>query len=252
MNTSLFDVKPSDIPAYGDGKQLYRDEEIITVTPEPDLELAPSDVSSYGDEILITVTPEPEIELTPPEVIVETPLPDAAPPVSYGLSISTLETAVNALDESIQETYSVNVNLADAYLSSSIVDVFSRVAWGLKPGTHYAAFRTNASDAYEGFMIFSDDAEVDGNVLYFPVGSTLAHYYRQPYSSGYQTYYNYLYDVVETTDEYRLQYKSGSLLYTDLVEGFPTLCENTRSTIGLWFVILVLALISAFSLFRRR
>jgi len=248
MNASLFDVKPSDIPAYGDGKQLYRDEEIIIVTPEPDIELAPSDVSAYEGEIFITATPEPDI--SPP--IVGTPLPDAVPPVSYGLSISTLETAVNALDESIQETYSVNVNLADAYLSSSIVDVFSRVAWGLKPGTHYAAFRTSASDANEGFMIFSDDAEVDGNVLYFPVGSTLAHYYRQPYSSGYQTYYNYLYDVVETTDEYRLQYKSGSLLYTDLVEGFPTLCENTRSTIGLWFVILILALISAFSLFRRR
>lgn len=152
----------------------------------------------------------------------------------------------------LAETYSVNVSLADAYLSSTIVDVFSRVVEGLPVGTHYVAYRLNASDSNEGYLLYSKDASVDGNSLVFGSGSTLVHYYRQPYTSGYQTYYNYKYDVMSISDEYSVPCNGGQLIYTDMVDGYPVLAGISDNHILGYVFGVFIGLVACAVLFRRR
>ena len=141
---------------------------------------------------------------------------------------------------------SVNVSVADAYLTSSIVECFSRVVDGLPSYYKYAAYRANSSDQSEGYLIFGSDAKVDGDYLLFNEGCQIGHYYRIVYQNGYNTYYEYKYDVTTlSATSYRIPYKSGQLVYTNMVMGYPTLSEYTESH---WMGLVVPAVVAVLCL----
>lgn len=141
----------------------------------------------------------------------------------------TLTEVENLMESALAETRATNLSIADAYLSSAIVDVFSKVADGLPTHYKYAAYRLNASDANEGYMIYGPKAKVNGNYLDFDSGSQLAHYYRVQRSNGYTTWWEYKYDVSTIYDTYRVPYSSGQLVYTNMVSGYPALSELTET-----------------------
>lgn len=164
----------------------------------------------------------------------------------------TLADMESLLSDSLAETYAANLSIADAYLSSAIVDVFSRVVDGSPSHYKYAAYRLNASDNNEGYLLIGPDAKVNGNYLEFNSGSQLCHYYRTQYTYNYQTYYNYKYDVTEIYDTYRIPYRNGQLIYTNMVSGFPVLSENNQNHIASIIIPVFIAVICLFIMIRRK
>ena len=204
---SLFEPTGDDIAVYGTMENLT-----VTDTVYPDYS-----VDAYG-ELLSGEAFQTGDELGEP---IET--------VSGGdADIFTLSQSQTMLADAVALQSSVNVSVADAYLTSSIVDCFSRVVDGLPSYWKYAAYRANNSDQSEGYLVFGSDAKVDGDYLVFNEGCQIGHYYRVAYQTGYNTYYEYKYDVTTlTATSYCIPYKSGQLVYTNMVMGYPTLSEYT-------------------------
>lgn len=140
------------------------------------------------------VSPAPEVGLAP-EV---SPAPDVnlAPDAVDYVTYTDVE---NIVAQAMEESTRASVNIANAYLSTSIVDCFSHVIAGLPAGTHYVAYRDNSNDSYEGYLLFGKSGKYTGDSLSFSSG-TLVHYYRYSYQSGYQTYYDYRYSIEDVRD----------------------------------------------------
>lgn len=205
---SLFEPTEDDIAVYGTMEDLNASD---TVYPD-------YSVDADGELLTGDAFQTEDIELEEP---IETVSGGDADAVMLSRSQAMLADAV-ALQNS------VNVSVADAYLTSAIVDCFSRVVDGLPSYWKYAAYRANSSDQSEGYLIFGTDASVDGDYLVFNEGCQIGHYYRIVYQNGYNTYYEYKYDVTTlSATSYRIPYKSGQLVYTNMVMGYPTLSEYT-------------------------
>lgn len=163
----------------------------------------------------------------------------------------TLEDMENIMESALSETRATNLSIADAYLSSAVVDVFSRVVDGLPVHYKYAAYRLNASDGNEGYMIYGPKAKKNAASLDFEPGSQLVHYYRIQRSSSYSTWYEYKYDVTTVTDTYRVPYHSGQLIYTNMVPGYPVVSRLTEA--GMVSILVPVLILSAcFILIMRR
>ncbi len=165
---------------------------------------------------------------------------------------ATLTEIESLMEDALAETRATNLSIADAYLSSAIVDVFTRVTDGLPTHYKYAAYRLNASDNNEGYLIFGPKAKVNGNYLEFEAGSQLGHYYRVQRSNGYQTWYEYKYDVTTIGDTYRVPYASGQLVYTNMVIGYPVLSELTETHMASVIVPAVIVVIALILIVRRK
>ena len=205
---SLFEPMGDDVAVYGTMEDLNASD---TVYPD-------YSVDADGELLTGDAFQTEDIELEEP---IETVSGGDADAVMLSRSQAMLADAV-ALQNS------VNVSVADAYLTSAIVDCFSRVVDGLPSYWKYAAYRANSSDQSEGYLIFGADASVDGDYLVFNEGCQIGHYYRIVYQNGYNTYYEYKYDVTTlSATSYRIPYKSGQLVYTNMVMGYPALSEYT-------------------------
>lgn len=178
------------------------------------------------------------------------PAPDvilAPDPVDY-VTYSDVESIVT---QAMEVSTKASVDVANAYLSSSIVDCFSRVVAGLPAGTHYVAYRNNSSDSYEGYLLFDKSGKYTGDSLSFSSG-TLVHYYRYSYQSGYQTYYDYRYSV-ESVGEMVIDLNNQSLVYTDLVDGYPALSVSFDSDRNIsFFVIWGCVALIVYIIFRKK
>lgn len=231
---SLFEPTEDDIAVYGTMEDLNASD---TVYPD-------YSVDADGELLTGDAFQTEDIELEEP---IETVSGGDADAVMLSRSQAMLADAV-ALQNS------VNVSVADAYLTSAIVDCFSRVVDGLPSYWKYAAYRANSSDQSEGYLIFGADASVDGDYLVFNEGCQIGHYYRIVYQNGYNTYYEYKYDVTTlSATSYRIPYKSGQLVYTNMVMGYPTLSEYTDTHwMGLVVPAVVAVLCLVFVLRRRK
>lgn len=212
--TSSFDLGYPEYALDSDGALI---ENVVSPSPAPDASLA-LDASSALDT---------------------SPIRDASlfPEAFDYLTYSDVEEIVN---DAMELANSTNVSLSNAYLSSTIVDCFSKVVAGLPAGTHYVAYRNNSTDSNEGYLLFSSDAKYKNGSLVFPSGSKLVHYYRYSYQSGYQTYWDYKYDVIDITSDYLISVNNGALIYTDLVDGFPTLSQSSfdsDAALAFFFII---------------
>lgn len=197
---SLFEPTGDDVAVYGTMEDLT-----VSDTVYPDYSVDADGELLTGDAFQTEDTLEEPIE-----------------------TVSGGDAGVTMLADAVALQNSVNVSVADAYLTSAIVDCFSRVVDGLPSYWKYAAYRANSSDQSEGYLIFGTDASVDGDYLVFNEGCQIGHYYRVAYQNGYSTYYEYKYDVTTlSATSYRIPYKSGQLVYTNMVMGYPTLSEYT-------------------------
>ena len=198
---SLFEPTGDDVAVYGTMEDLN-----VSDTVYPDYS-----VNADGELLTGDAFQTEDVELEEP---IET--------------VSSGDAGVAMLADAVVLQNSVNVSVADAYLTSAIVDCFSRVVDGLPSYWKYAAYRANSSDQSEGYLIFGADASVDGDYLVFNEGCQIGHYYRVAYQNGYSTYYEYKYDVTTlSATSYRIPYKSGQLVYTNMVMGYPALSEYT-------------------------
>lgn len=223
---SLFEPMGDDIAVYGTMEDLN-----VSDTVYPDYS-----VDADGELLTGDAFQTEDVELEEP---IET--------VSGGdVDVVMLSQSQTMLADAVALQNSVNVSVADAYLTSSIVECFSRVVDGLPSYYKYAAYRANSSDQSEGYLIFGSDAKVDGDYLLFNEGCQIGHYYRVAYQNGYSTYYEYKYDVTTlSASSYRIPYKSGQLVYTNMVMGYPTLSEYTESH---WMGLVVPAVVAVLCL----
>ena len=228
---------PADSPADVVQNEDVSDSFFENSTPAPaDTEYPSYSVDSDGNLISSEVSPSPAPDVSP--------APDAVDYVTY----TDVENIVaQAMDESTR----ASVNLANAYLNTSIVDCFSHVIAGLPAGTHYVAYRNDSSDSYEGYLLFDKSGKYTGDSLSFSSG-TLVHYYRYSYQSGYQTYYDYRYSVEDVRDMV-ISLNNQSLIYTDLVDGYPTLSTSFDSDRNIsFFVIWGCVALVVYIIFRKK
>lgn len=241
---SLFDVTDVNSPFYPD----LEEEE----TPLPDY------ATNENGEILINadtalnevLSPESDSEANEDESIGTDVDPGSVSGSDYQpVSLSDVQALV---EDALAESRATNLSIADAYLSSAIVDVFSRVTDGLPTHYKYAAYRLDASDNSEGYLVFGPKAKVNGNYLEFESGSQLSHYYRVQRRNGSQTWYEYKYDVSTIYDTYRVPCGSGQLLYTNMVSGYPVLSELTESHMASVAIPVLLLAVSLIFILRRK
>lgn len=134
--------------------------------------------------------------------------------------ITQLQSDVAALSDS--QTRAASQWAAQAYLSSSIVEVMQRVLQG-SPFCDYVAFRDSTDDSSSGVLIYGLSASVSGNLITFPEAKMI-HFYRVYNGSGYNNYsYNY---VVQEVTDFDVAFNSYTLLYTNLLDGYPTLIPD--------------------------
>lgn len=238
---------PADSPADVVQNEDISDSFFENSTPAPaDTEYPSYSVDSDGNLISNEVSPAPEVG-SAPEV---SPVPDVnlAPDAVDYVTYTDVE---NIVAQAMEESTRASVNLANAYLSTSIVDCFSHVIAGLPAGTHYVAYRNNSNDSYEGYLLFGKSGKYMGDSLSFSSG-TLVHYYRYSYQSGYQTYYDYRYSIEDVRDMV-IGLNNQSLIYTDLVDGYPTLSASFDSDRNVsFFVIWGCVVLILYIIFRKK
>lgn len=228
---------PSPAPEVLQVEEVVSGDLFDNASPAPDDFTFPEyAVDADGDLISNEVSPSPALDASL--------APDAVDYVTY----TDVE---NIVAQAMEESTRASVNLANAYLSTSIVDCFSRVVAGLPAGTHYVAYRNNTSDANEGYLLFDKSGKYTGDALSFSSG-TLVHYYRYSYQSGYQTYYDYRYSVEDVRDMV-ISLNNQSLIYTDLVDGYPTLSTSFDSDRNVsFFVICGCVVLAMVLIFRKK
>lgn len=237
--SSLFEVTDENSPFYPD---LEEEETVL-----------PDYATNEDGDILIdnetalneVLNPEADADVESEENSGSVSGSDINPPVTL-MEVETL------MESALAETRSTNLSIADAYLSSAIVDVFSRVVDGLPAHYKYAAYRLNASDNNEGYLIFGPKAKKNGNYLDFESDAQLAHYYRVQRQSNYQTWYEYKYDVTTTYDTYRVPCGSGQLVYTNMVSGYPVLSELTETHFASVLIPVLIVVVALIFISRRK
>ena len=210
-------------------------------SPAPDTYTLPAyAVDSDGNMIVNEVSPSP----SPASDAVESVSADIFEYVTYSDVEEIVATALEA-------TTASSIDIANAYLSSSIVDCFSRVVAGLPVGTHYVAYRNNTTDSNEGYLLFGKSGKYNGDSLVFSSG-TLVHYYRYQISSGNYYSYDYRYTVEDVSD-YSISLNNQSLVYTDLVDGYPTLSTGSDADRNVSFALVYgCVLLAVFLIFRKK
>lgn len=158
------------------------------------------------------------------------------------VSVSDMQSLTDTIvsSEEFQEALqSVEERLAASqypiYLSSNFVSVFDYVLDGLPVGTPYVIVQ--GSDSYTASMFYAEPFQYDVSgssiVLHGPV--TQCRLYRVQSGGSYS--YNYYYQV-STTGDMTFSTGSNTLLYTNLVEGYPDLCPIDSGVSNYGFVIL--------------
>jgi len=244
---SLFDVEDENSPWYPSEENSDMTEPETTL---PDYALDENGNVLINNDTTLDEVLNPEPVSSPDSVDTES-LESVSGGDAYPGSM-TSEEIETIVSDVLADSRAANLSIADAYLSSAIVDVFSRVVDGSPAHYKYAAYRLNPNDSNEGYLLIGPDAKVNGNYLEFSPGTQLCHYYRVQYSSGYQTYYNYKYDVSEIYDTYRVPYKNGQMIYTNMVSGFPTLSENNQNYIASVVIPVFIVAVCLFIIMRRK
>lgn len=161
------------------------------------------------------------------------------PGYQQGETVAALEEQIQALMESneaialdVQALSSGYGNAAEAYLSSTIVDLMERVV-NSKPFCKYVAYRTSYDDANAGTMVYGTRCQVSGSTITVTNGY-LVEYYRYRYNTSSNWQYRY---TVTPVESYTVNYGSNTLLYTNCLSGYPTLGINYT-----WVLIAVIVL----------
>lgn len=130
-------------------------------------------------------------------------------------------------------------SMFDAYLSSTIVDVFSRVI-SQHPFSYYVAYRSS-NDSSEGYLVYSSHfPSVSSSSISFS-DAHVCYYHRVYINNAYVYRYN-VYDY----DSYIVNYSSNSLFYSNFIEGYPSLSLDSSSVLSylLLFLIVIFILFS--------
>lgn len=129
------------------------------------------------------------------------------------------------------------------YLSSNIVNVFDRLVDG-GSYRYYVAYRGNGEDSNSGYLYLSN--KVNGNQL---EECQVIHMYRVNTGNNYE--YTYHYDVYYDDAEY-FNLGNGSLYYTNISTGYPSLGSPVESKMYHWFPVLAVTVFLAALMIRRK
>lgn len=170
---------------------------------------------------------EPEATLIPVE---DTTPPYAASTVSFG-DVSALSFQLEQLQSDIavladEETRAVSQQASQAYLSATIIDVMERVLKN-HPFCDYVAFRDTLDDSSSGILVYGNRAEVSDNTVVFP-DAFCVRYYRTYTNNRYS--YNY---TVQEVSDYVVAFNDYTLLYTNVLEGYPSLIPDYTDILAL-------------------
>lgn len=129
------------------------------------------------------------------------------------------------------------------YLSSNLVNVFDRLV-DSSSYRYYVAYRGNNEDSNSGYLYLSN--KLNGWQL---EECQVIHMYRVSTGNNYE--YAYHYDVNYDDSEW-FNLGNGSLYYTNIAPGYPSLGSPVQSRIGLWLPVLALVLILCAFMVRRK
>lgn len=135
--------------------------------------------------------------------------------------IQALTESNNALSDEVQALAAGSGSAAEAYLSSTLIDVMERVVNG-KPFCKYVAYRVSYDDSNAGTLVYGTRCTSTSSTVTVYNGCLVEYYRYRPNTSS-QWQYRY---TVTPVDSYTVHYGSNTLLYTNCIPGYPTLGFN--------------------------
>lgn len=182
----------------GDPDNVAVGTENTEVTPEP------------------TVTPEPAV--TPePTVTPEVGTEETESEVS-GSEADLLSDAVDLLAE--------NSTTVTGTINTTVLGLMDRIIDDYPDYYEYAGFRIDSDDAYRATLYISKHGSHENGTITFGDDCIAVDFYR--YQSSYSN--SYVYYEITDTPEATVDISSNTIVYTDVIDGYPALGTRTPQT----------------------
>lgn len=135
------------------------------------------------------------------------------------------------LNEQI-ELLAENSTTVTGTLNTSVLDLMDRMIDDLPSYYKYAGFRTSVDDAYQATLYLSKTATFANDVITFGDDCIAVRFYRNQYNN-----YNYYltYDRYESPNS-TVRINDNTIIYTNVVEGFPSLGNHQRFEIEYFWI----------------
>lgn len=132
------------------------------------------------------------------------------------------------------ELLSENSSSVTGTVNSTVLTLMDRMVDSYPDFYEYAGFRTNEDDSYASTLYIAKKATSDGNTITFSEDCKAVYFYRTTTS----TYNGYLYYTVADAPNATLDVTSNSIVYTNVLEGYPTLGTKPQfPTAYVWVII---------------
>lgn len=147
---------------------------------------------------------------------------------------------VSLLSDTV-ELLSENSSTVTGTINTTILDMCDRIIDDYPSHYKYAAFRIDSDDSYRTILYIAKKAKLDGDTITFSDDCIAVNYYRTTISSGYS---GYIYYNVTDSPNATVTIGSNSIVYTNVIEGYPVLGNKTPVSYDwLYIVLLVIILI---------
>lgn len=199
-------------------------------------------VTDIGDPEYLTETETTETETTETET---TEMENAETNPTTTIIETDNSEEVALLSEAV-ELLGENSSSVTGTVNSSVLDLMDRMTDSYPAYYKHAGFRTSADDSYNTTLYIAKRARADGNKITFSEDCICINFARYA-SSGYSSYVYY--DVTETPFA-TVDVTSHSIVYTDVLDGYPTL--GTKEAFPEEYLWIALLAVVAVVLFLRR
>lgn len=191
-------------------------------------------VTDIGDPDNLTTTKE----------VTETIQDSEATDVSSGDSQTPVVLAdtsemVSLLSDTV-ELLSENSASVTGTINTTILDMCDRIVDDYPSHYKYAAFRTDTDDSYRTILYIAKKATYDNGSITFSDDCIAVNFYRTTTTSGYS---GYIYYDVSKSPNATVTVGSKSIVYTNVIDGYPTIGNKTPVSHDWLFVILLIVIL---------
>lgn len=159
---------------------------------------------------------------------------DSSPTVLYNDNteeIALLSEAVELLAE--------NSTSVTGTINTTVLELMDRIVDDYPSHYRYAGFRTDTDDSYASTLYIAKKAAVNGSTVTFSEDCIAINFNRYQ-QTGYSSYIYY--SVTETPNAV-LDINSQSIVYTNCIEGYPTLGNKTPVSYDWLYITLLIAIL---------
>lgn len=146
---------------------------------------------------------------------------------------------VSLLSDTV-ELLSENSSTVTGTINTTILDMCDRIIDDYPSHYKYAAFRIDSDDSYRTILYIAKKATLDGDTITFSDDCIAVNFYRTTISTGYN---GYIYYNVTDSPNATVTIGSNSIVYTNVIEGYPALGNKTPVSYDWLYIILMVIIL---------